>query len=46
VPATVEAFSGKFIARGGDLTLLEGEWPQPAACDYRVSFARCRRRVV
>ena len=29
VPATVEAFGGKFIVRGGGLTLLEGEWPHP-----------------
>jgi uncharacterized protein (DUF1330 family) len=29
VPATVEAFGGKFIARGGDLRLLEGEWKHP-----------------
>jgi len=29
VPATIEAFGGKFIARGGGLTLLEGEWKQP-----------------
>lgn len=29
VPATVEAYGGKFIARGGNLTLLEGEWPHP-----------------
>jgi uncharacterized protein (DUF1330 family) len=27
VPATLEAFGGKFIVRGGKLTLLEGEWP-------------------
>lgn len=27
VPATVEAFGGQFIARGGSLTILEGEWP-------------------
>jgi uncharacterized protein (DUF1330 family) len=27
VPATLEAFSGKFIVRGGNLKLLEGEWP-------------------
>jgi uncharacterized protein (DUF1330 family) len=27
VPATLEAFGGKFIARGGALTSLEGEWP-------------------
>ena len=29
VPATVEAFGGKFVVRGGNLTLLEGEWPHP-----------------
>ena len=29
VPATLEAFGGKFIARGGNLKLLEGEWPHP-----------------
>jgi uncharacterized protein (DUF1330 family) len=27
VPATLEAFGGRFVARGGNLTLLEGEWP-------------------
>ena len=27
VPATLEAFGGKFIVRGGKLKLLEGEWP-------------------
>jgi uncharacterized protein (DUF1330 family) len=27
VPATVAAFGGKFIVRGGNLTTLEGEWP-------------------
>jgi len=29
VPATIEAFGGKFVARGGGLTLLEGEWKHP-----------------
>jgi len=29
VPATLEAFGGQFIVRGGDLKLLEGEWPHP-----------------
>ena len=29
VPATLEAFSGKFIVRGGALELVEGEWPHP-----------------
>jgi len=29
VPDTVTAFGGKFIVRGGNLTILEGEWPHP-----------------
>jgi uncharacterized protein (DUF1330 family) len=29
VPATVVAFGGQFVARGGNLTVLEGEWPHP-----------------
>ena len=29
VPATIEAFGGKFVVRGGNLKLLEGEWPHP-----------------
>jgi uncharacterized protein (DUF1330 family) len=27
VPATLEPFGGKFVVRGGNLTLVEGEWP-------------------
>lgn len=27
VPATLGAFGGKFVVRGGNLKLLEGEWP-------------------
>ena len=29
VPATLEAFGGRFVVRGGDLKILEGEWPHP-----------------
>jgi uncharacterized protein (DUF1330 family) len=29
VPATVVAFGGQFVARGANLTILEGEWPHP-----------------
>jgi uncharacterized protein (DUF1330 family) len=29
VVATIAAFGGKFVARGGTLTVLEGEWPHP-----------------
>jgi len=29
VVATVEAFGGRFIARGGKLTVIEGEWQHP-----------------
>ena len=28
-PAAVAAAGGKFIARGGNLKILEGEWPRP-----------------
>jgi uncharacterized protein (DUF1330 family) len=27
VPATLQAFGGRFVVRGGDLKSLEGEWP-------------------
>jgi len=29
VPATLVPFGGQFVARGGNLTVLEGEWPHP-----------------
>lgn len=29
VVSTIEAYGRKFIARGGRLTSLEGEWPHP-----------------
>jgi uncharacterized protein (DUF1330 family) len=29
VVSTVAQFGGEFIARGGQLTILEGEWPNP-----------------
>ena len=29
VPATIASFGGQFIARGGQLSILEGEWPHP-----------------
>ncbi len=29
VPATVTPFGGKFIVRGGKVTVHEGEWPHP-----------------
>src|ERR1700730_14572830 len=27
VPATLVAFGGQFVARGGNFTVIEGEWP-------------------
>jgi uncharacterized protein (DUF1330 family) len=29
VPATVTPFGGKFIVRGGKVTVQEGQWPHP-----------------
>jgi uncharacterized protein (DUF1330 family) len=29
VPATITSFGGQFVVRGGNLTVLEGEWPHP-----------------
>ena len=28
VPATIEKFGGRFLHRGGPVSLLEGEWPE------------------
>jgi uncharacterized protein (DUF1330 family) len=45
VPATLVPFGGQFIVRGGNLTVLEGEWPHPRLV-IRISFTRCRRSLV
>jgi len=29
VQATVESHGGRFLARGGELSVLEGDWPYP-----------------
>ena len=29
VPKTVAPFGGKFVVRGGNITVLEGEWKHP-----------------
>lgn len=28
VPATIHKYGGKFLVRGGNVEVLEGEWPQ------------------
>ena len=28
VPATIEAFGGRFIVRGGKVSIVEGQWPR------------------
>ena len=29
VPSTLEAFDGEFLVRGGNMEILEGDWPMP-----------------
>ncbi len=29
VPATIAKFGGEYIVRGGDMEVIEGEWPHP-----------------
>ena len=29
VPPTLEAFDGEFLVRGGNMEILEGDWPMP-----------------
>ena len=41
VPATLEALGGKFIVRGGDLKLLEGEWPHARLDSSSRRRSRC-----
>lgn len=31
VVATLEEYGGRFVVRGGRLTVVEGEWPHPRA---------------
>ena len=45
VPATIEAFGGKFIVRGGDLKLLEGEWPHPRLVNWSRTHGPSRLRT-
>ena len=36
VPSTLEAFGGEFIVRGGNMEVLEGDWPMPRCVVLRV----------
>ncbi|MDP6895525.1 MAG: DUF1330 domain-containing protein [Rhodospirillales bacterium] len=29
VPATIAKYGGEYLVRGGDMEILEGEWPAP-----------------
>ena len=45
VPATLAPFGGKFIVRGGKVTVQEGEWPS-AHGGHRVPVTRPAGRLV
>ena len=42
-PATVKAFGGEYLARGGRLDVLEGDWRPPRLVVLRFpSFEQCQ----
>jgi uncharacterized protein (DUF1330 family) len=42
VPATIERYGGRFLARGGALDVLEGEWPKRVVIIEFDSMQRAR----
>ena len=44
VPATIEKYGGRFLHRGGAVTVLEGEWPQVRRVIIEFPSAEVARR--
>jgi uncharacterized protein (DUF1330 family) len=45
VPATLEAYGGRFVVHGGPLKVVEGDWPHPRLVVI-IPVTRCRRGMV
>ena len=44
VPGTLAAYGGEYIVRGGEIDVLEGEWPMPRLVIIRFSsMAQARK---
>ena len=46
VTPLVDRFGGRYRVRGGELEVLEGDWPLPAPHDHRVPEPRRRPAVL
>ncbi len=44
VPATLAAYGGEYIVRGGEMDVLEGEWPIPRLVIIRFSSMEQARK--
>ena len=44
VPASLEKYGGRFLHRGGAVTVLEGEWPQVRRVIIEFPSAEVARR--
>ncbi|MCH7710502.1 MAG: DUF1330 domain-containing protein [Proteobacteria bacterium] len=44
VPGTLAAYGGEYIVRGGEIDVLEGEWPMPRLVIIRFSSMEQARK--
>jgi len=44
VPATIEKYGGRFLHRGGPVSVLEGDWPQRRRVIIEFPSAEAARR--